>query len=67
MGAAAVWIQGAMVAVVPGNAVLAQTLRLGASIGGAVGVLVLVAYLLRIKELHEGIDLVLRRFRRRAR
>ncbi len=67
MGAAAVWIQDVMAALVPGNAAPAQTLRLGTSIGGAVGVLALAAYLLRIKEFHDGVDLVLRRFRRRAR
>ena len=65
MGLAAVWLHGQMLELLPGNALLAQIVRLGVAIGGAVGVLAFAAYVLSIKEFQQGVDLVLRRFRRR--
>jgi hypothetical protein len=49
---------------VPGNALLPQIVRLAVAIAGAVAVLAFAAYLLSIKEFQQGVDLVLRRFRR---
>jgi hypothetical protein len=49
----------------PGNALLAQIVRLGVAIGGAMGVLSVAAYVLSIKEFRQGVELVLRRFKRR--
>jgi hypothetical protein len=56
-----------MLDLLPGNGLLPQIVRLGVAIGGAVGVLAFAAYVLSIKEFQQGVDLVLRRFRRRAR
>jgi putative peptidoglycan lipid II flippase len=67
MGLAAVWLYGEMLDLLPGNALLPQIVRLGVAIGGAMGVLAFSAYVLSIKEFQQGVDLVLRRFRRRAR
>jgi putative peptidoglycan lipid II flippase len=64
MGLAAVWLYGQMSELVPGNALLPQIVRLAVAIAGAVAVLAFAAYLLSIKEFQQGVDLVLRRFRR---
>jgi hypothetical protein len=41
-------------------------LRLGAAIGGAIGVLAAMAYVLRIDAFTESVNVVIRRLRRRA-
>jgi putative peptidoglycan lipid II flippase len=64
MGLAAVWLYGQMSALLPGNALLPQIVRLAVAIAGAVAVLAFAAYILSIKEFQQGVDLVLRRFRR---
>ena len=63
MGAAAVGAEMALTAWLPGTGLLVQIVRLSAAIAAAVGVLAGAAYALRIKEFHEGLALVLRRFR----
>jgi putative peptidoglycan lipid II flippase len=67
MGITAGWLNTTMVAALPGDALVLQTVRLGVAIGGAVGVLALAAHVLSIKEFQQGMNLVLRRFRRRGR
>jgi putative peptidoglycan lipid II flippase len=64
MGLAAVWLYGQMSELLPGNALVPQIVRLVVAIGGAVAVLAFAAYVLSIKEFQQGVDLVLRRFRR---
>jgi hypothetical protein len=65
MGAAAFGIDAWLTSLVPGNGLLPQVLRLGASIGGALLVLALAAHLLHITEFRRGMALVTRRFSRR--
>ena len=67
MGLTAYWLEGVMRGALPGDALAMQVVRLGVVIGGAVGVLTLAASVLSIKEFDQGVDLVLRRFRRRPR
>jgi putative peptidoglycan lipid II flippase len=67
MGLAAVWLYGVMEEAMPSSTLAAQVVRLSVAIGGAVGVLAGAAYVLAIKEFQQGVNLVLRRFRRRAR
>jgi hypothetical protein len=67
MGLAAVWLYSLMLDLLPGSALVRQALRLGVSIGGAVGVLAFASSVLKIKEFQQGLDLVLRRLRRRPR
>jgi putative peptidoglycan lipid II flippase len=64
MAAAAVGIDDAMEALVPGTRFPAQAIRLGASIGGALVVLALTAKLLRLAEFNEGLSMVQRRVRK---
>ena len=63
MGAAAlaadVWLAGLL----PGDAIGIQIVRVVATIGFAVMVLAGAAWALRIREFHEAMDVVLRRFR----
>ncbi len=53
--AAGVWL--------PGSGLVPQIIRLAATIGVALGVLSAAAYVLRIREFHDGVALVARRFR----
>jgi putative peptidoglycan lipid II flippase len=63
MGAAAIGVETAVASWLPGSGLVVQIVRLSAAIGAAVGVLAAAAYALRIREFHEGLALVLRRFR----
>jgi putative peptidoglycan lipid II flippase len=67
MGIAAVGIDRGMLLLLPGRTLAAQMLRLGAAIGGGLGVLALMAYVLRIDAFTESVNLVMSRMRRRAR
>jgi putative peptidoglycan lipid II flippase len=64
MGAAAVatdrWLGG----VLPGDALLSQLLRVGATIAVALAVLAIGAHMLHVREFREGVALVTRRLRR---
>jgi len=66
MGATAWVLNRELEAAMPGRALILQIVRLAIGVGGAVGVLALAAHLLHIREFHEGLSLVTRRFRRRA-
>ena len=63
MGATAIGVEMALSAWLPGTGLLVQVVRLSIAIAASVGVLAAAAYLLRIREFHEGLALVLRRFR----
>jgi putative peptidoglycan lipid II flippase len=63
MGAAAAGMNIAMNVWLPGTALLVQIVRLMVSIAAAVGVLAAAAYVLGIREFHDGLALVLRRLR----
>ena len=63
MGAAAVGTDIAAGAWLPGTGLVAQIIRLAATIAAAIGVLSVAAYALRIREFHDGVALVTRRFR----
>ena len=65
MGVAAFGIDAWLTTVIPGNALLPQVLRLGASIGAALVVLALAAHVLHIGEFRRGMALVTRRFSRK--
>jgi putative peptidoglycan lipid II flippase len=67
MGLTAYWLYGVISGALPGDALVLQLVKLGVAIGGAVGVLAASAFVLSIKEFNQGVDLVLRRFRRRPR
>ncbi len=67
MGAAAVAVESWLTARMPGDALTLQIVRLGLTIGAAVGVLAAASWLLRIREFAEGVALVTRRLRRPAR
>jgi hypothetical protein len=45
--------------------VLTQAFRLAVTIGGSLGVLAVAAYVLRIREFHDSLSLVLRKLGRR--
>jgi hypothetical protein len=62
MGLAAVAVESASGAWLPGNGLAAQIIRLAATIGAALGVLSAAAYVLRIREFREGVALVMRKF-----
>jgi hypothetical protein len=47
----------------PGTGLVAQIARLAVTIAAAIGVLSVAAYVLRIREFHDGVALVTRRFR----
>jgi len=63
MGAAAIGVNRAAAAWLPGTALLAQIIRLSVTIAAAMGVLSAAAYVLHIREFREGMALVTRRFR----
>ena len=67
MGVAAIVSHALLEARFPSPAFVAQALRLGTAIGAAMLVLAAAAWLLRIREFNEGVALVRRRVRRRAR
>jgi putative peptidoglycan lipid II flippase len=66
MGVAAVAIERALGAWMPGRALALQAIRLAIAIGASLGVLALLAHMLHLREFREGVALVTRRFRRRA-
>jgi len=63
MGLAAVAVESASGAWLPGSGLASQIIRLAATIGAALGVLSVVAYVLRIREFREGVALVVRKLR----
>jgi putative peptidoglycan lipid II flippase len=63
MGAAAVGANIAAGVWLPGTGLMVQVIRLAATIALAIGVLSGAAYVLRIREFHDGVALVTRRFR----
>ena len=63
MGAAAVGTNIVAGIWLPGTGLMVQIIRLAATIALAIGVLSVAAYLLRIREFHDGVALVTRRFR----
>jgi putative peptidoglycan lipid II flippase len=63
MGAAAVGTDIVAGIWLPGTGLMVQIIRLAATIALAIGVLSVAAYLLRIREFHDGVALVTRRFR----
>ena len=65
MGAATVGVHGALMAALPGDRLLPQIIRLGATIGVALGVLAVSAHVLRVPQFAEGVAIVTRRLRRR--
>ena len=67
MGLAAVGVDMAARAWMPGPGLLAQITRLAATIAAAIGVLSAAAFVLRIREFHDGLALVARRLRVTAR
>jgi putative peptidoglycan lipid II flippase len=62
MGLAAVAVESASGAWLPGSGLASQIIRLAATIGAALGVLSAAAYVLRIREFREGVALVMRKF-----
>jgi putative peptidoglycan lipid II flippase len=54
------WLQRAL----PGQGLPVQIVSVGVTIGGAIAVLAAAAWVLRIREFHEGVSLVMRRLRR---
>jgi putative peptidoglycan lipid II flippase len=67
MGAAAVGTNIVAGIWLPGTGLMVQIIRLAATIALAIGVLSVAAYLLRIREFHDGMALVTRRFRMTSR
>jgi putative peptidoglycan lipid II flippase len=67
MAAAAWLVERGLHEVLPGQSVVTQAIRVGAAIGVGLGVLALAAHLLRVPEFAEARELVMRRFRPRAR
>jgi putative peptidoglycan lipid II flippase len=63
MGGAALGVERTAAAWMPGTGLLVQIIRLSTTIAAAVGVLAAAAYALRIREFHEGMALLTRRFR----
>jgi putative peptidoglycan lipid II flippase len=63
MGAAAVGANIVAVIWLPGTGLMVQIIRLAATIALAIGVLSVAAYVLRIREFHDGMALVTRRLR----
>jgi hypothetical protein len=64
MGVAAYLVDRWLAAWLPGPALPLQLVRVAGAIAAAVGVLALSAWLLKIREFHEGLALVMRRFGR---
>ena len=67
MGIAAVAADTAAGAWLPGGGLMPQVIRLAATIGAALGVLSVAAYVLRIREFREGVTLVVRKLRAKPR
>jgi putative peptidoglycan lipid II flippase len=67
MGLAAYVAEGRMRGMLPGEALAIQAARLTAAIGVSLAVLAAASWILRIRELHEGVALITRRLTRRAR
>jgi putative peptidoglycan lipid II flippase len=67
MGLAAYGVSDLLETYAPGSALALQIARLAATIGVSVGVLGAASWLLRIREFNEGVGMVTRRLRRRAR
>ncbi len=65
MGGAAAGLDLLLARWLPGSSLAAQLLRLSASIGGAIAVLVTVAHLLHIDELRQSVRLITAKFARR--
>ncbi len=63
MGGAAMVVDSVVSAWLPGSGLIVQVVRLTATIGAALGVLSAAAYVLRIKELRDGLALVTRKLR----
>jgi putative peptidoglycan lipid II flippase len=64
MGVTAYLVELALSEAVPGASVATQAIRLGITIGASLGVLAGAAYLLRIREFHDSLGLVLRKLGR---
>jgi putative peptidoglycan lipid II flippase len=64
MGGVAYAVDRLLMGAMPGSRVLVQAARLLLTIGSALGVLAAAAYLLRIREFHDGLSLVLRKLGR---
>jgi putative peptidoglycan lipid II flippase len=64
MGAVTAAVARAALMALPGNTLAAQVIRLSAEIGASLLALALAAWLLRIREFSESVDLVTRRLRR---
>jgi putative peptidoglycan lipid II flippase len=67
MGAAALVSERQLTQWMPGDALALQVVRLALSIGVALAALAAASWLLRIREFNQGVALVMRRFRRKAR
>ena len=65
MGMAAAGADAFLAERIPGGGLVAQLVRVGATIAVALGVLAISAHLLRVPQFAEGISLITRRFRRR--
>ena len=63
MGGVALAADSAVGAWLPGSGLVVQIVRLTATIGAALGVLSAAAYVLRIREFHDGVALVIRKLR----
>ena len=63
MGGVALAADSAVGAWLPGSGLTVQIVRLTATIGAALGVLSAAAYVLRIREFHDGVALVIRKLR----
>ena len=64
MGATTYFVDTWLSQWLPGDALMRQIVRVATTIGLSVAVLAAAAWLLRIREFHEGMAIVLRRFRR---
>lgn len=65
MGAVAMMTDRWLSTVLPSQTIVWQIVHVAADIGAALAALALSAWLLRVRELHEGMQMVLRRLRRR--
>jgi putative peptidoglycan lipid II flippase len=66
MAVAAKFTERWLSAALPQQTIVWQVVRVGLEIGAAVATLAAAAWILRIKEFHESVQMVLRRFRRRT-
>jgi putative peptidoglycan lipid II flippase len=67
MGVTAYGVDAWLARALDSSSLAAQIVQVGVTIGAAIGVLALAAWLLRIREFNEGMALVMRRFRRARR